>query len=185
MTEYSEKVKTAGMKNNFAHLIMVLALLLVANAGYCQSTSGSCVALLDNKSIELSDLKPITASVSEPAIITDGSAKTVVNLAVAGKGGETIKLGLALTEPLSPGSVSSNVLLYRNGATYTMEKGNSNVEVTDLIWSRDRKSFIISVNFNCTMHSTVFPEDGKRTLNLKGKVLRVKVMVPGAPSASN
>jgi hypothetical protein len=154
---------------------------------------GEFTAFIDNVSYQLSGFKPVTATVIEPTAAGDETAaKTIINIIIPGKaeainnGEETIKLSVALTEPISPGSAGFNISLVHNGAAYTLVKGDgSNVEVTDFIWSRDRKSFMLSLNFNCTMHSTIFPEDGKRNVNLKGKLLRVKVMVPGVASASN
>ena len=201
------------MKNRLLHLAVSVALLLIAEAGRGQKTemeptncalvglnrgattvpsgttgtaNGQCNAFIDNKTFPLAETKPVTATVVEPTATEGGTAKTVVDIAIAGKGEETIKLGLTLAEPVSPGATAFSASLNYNGAAYTLVKGDgSTVEITDFIWSRDRKSFMVSLNFNCTMHSAVFPEDGKRTVNLKGKLLRVRVMVPGATSASN
>ena len=165
------------MKNRILHLTASLLLLLAVQIGVCQTTglypancmllasgtvvsdvatnaaNGQCTAFIDNKSFLLADLKPVTVTVHEPA--ADGTAKTEVDITIAGKDQETIKLGLALTEPLSPGATGFRASLSYQGVAYTLVKGDGReAEITDFIWSRDRKSFMISLSFNCNMHST-------------------------------
>ena len=159
---------------------------------------GQCFsAFVDNDRFPLMGYRSVNAT-----LVADGSslgngmeARTIININLGGKSDttigedlypETIRLNLALTEPISPGSASCNVSLNHRSAVYTMLKGDaSNVEIIDFVWGMDRKSFILTLKFDCTMRSLGFPADGKSDVNLKGKLVRLHVTAPGVVSASN
>jgi hypothetical protein len=174
------------MKNIFLHFIAAVFFLLPA-MGFSQTTGSAdtkCYsAFIDNDIFTLQNNQPVNAVVS---FSNDGDAKTMVSITVAGdESNEKIRLNLALLEPVSPGPANCSATLNHNSTTYAMLKGDgSNIEVTDFIWSQDRKSFIISLSYNCTMRSLGYPTDGKADVNLKGKLLRVRVTLPGLVSAS-
>ena len=189
------------MKNLALHIISAASLLLSFQFGFCQTVgASSCcyegknyTAFIDNQSLALNGYRPVNAVlVDEPSL--GDAARTVVDITINGREDrkegekpldETVKLRLALVEPISPESAICSVTLDHKGTTYTMVKGDaSNVEVTDFVWSMDRKSFILSVQYNCTMHSLGSANDGASDLHLKGKLLRVHVTNAGAVSAS-
>jgi len=172
------------------------AVATITESDHC-FTDGKCYsAFIDNQSFALKGYRPVSAVlVDEPlALNEEAGARTVIDITIGGKSditdttnlqNETIRLKLALVEPISPGPGICSVTLNHKTKAYAMVKGDaSNVEVTDFIWSMDRKSFILSLEFNCTMRSLGFPADGTKDVNLKGKLVRVHVTNPGAVSAS-
>lgn len=175
------------MKGKIAHLLAILAVFVFvtsANSQTAAANNGTCTMFIDNQAIALNDLQPVVATAAEPSPTNDGGgAKTIVNIAVAGQHGEHIQLGLALTEPVSAGAVGFNVSLNQNATTYALVKGDeSNVEITDFIWSRDRKSFMVSLSFDCLMRDAA---EGNKEIHLKGRLLRVQVPSTPAVCASN
>ena len=159
--------------------------------------NGQCYsAFIDNQNFPLRGYRAVTATVVAEPLGMDGStpARTLVSINIGGNSeavngeiltGETIELALALIEPVSPESAICNISLHHLATTYSILKGDkSNVEITDFIWSMDRKSFMLSLNFNCTMRSVGFPADGMKDVNLKGKLVRIHVADTSAVSAS-
>jgi hypothetical protein len=182
--------------NNSIIIPQQLAVATITESDHC-FTDGKCYsAFIDNQSFALKGYRPVSAVlVDEPlALNEEAGARSVIDITIGGKSditdstnlqNETIRLRLALVEPISPGPGICSVTLNHKTKAYTMVKGDaSNVEVTDFIWSMDRKSFILSIEFNCTMRSSGFPADGQRDVNLKGKLVRVRVTNAGAVSAS-
>ena len=160
------------------------------------SMGGQCYSVfVDNQNFPANGLKTVSATVTEaPSGDGSGSAKSVVSIMMSGKGSsvsgedisdETIKLELVLLEPIEPEPAVCNITLQHLSTTYAINKAaGNNVEITDFIWSMDRKSFTLSLNFNCTMRSTAPALDGVKELNLKGKLMRLHVTEQGAVSAS-
>jgi hypothetical protein len=186
------------MRCKAVSFLIFMALLTVAFNAFSQENkttvlqgiNGQCSAFIDNQAIDLAGTQTISATLVEPAVKGEERSKAVLNISVTGSPknskSEAIFISIPMPEPSLAGAQNMDVRLNHDGLAYALanEKNNS-VEVTDFIWSRDHKSFIISLSFNCTMYTAVFLEGGKGDLNLRGKVLRVKVMVPGAASASN
>ena len=153
---------------------------------------GQCYgAAVDNKRFEIRNYYPFTvALVAQPSSM-DGAApaKTIISIIMDGNSykasdgstfDETIQLDLVLAAPMTPDPKSYSVSLQHNSTVYSMVKGDaSNVTVTDFIWSKDGKSFNMSINFNCTMRSWASATTGKGDVNLKGKMSRIHVTVPG------
>jgi hypothetical protein len=174
-----------------------VAATTIVETDHCFANGECFSALVDNTKFQVKGFRPISATLvagpSAPDV--DMGARTIVNIAMGGKGDaanddsmlhETIQLQLVLTEPISPGAAVCKVLLNHQSVAYAMVKGDaSNVEVTDFIWSMDRKSFMLSLKFNCTMRSLGFPADGKKEVNLKGQIVRVQVVSPNVIAASN
>ena len=158
-------------------------------AGQCYS------AFIDNQNFPLQGFRTVTATVAESSPGDgSGAARSVVSITIAGNAGatnkqdlsnEVISLELVLLEPIEPEPAACNVTLHHLSKAYSILKGDGNsVEITDFIWSMDRKSFTLSLNFNCTMRSLGFPADGMKDVNLKGKLVRVHVAEPSSVSAS-
>ena len=159
-------------------------------AGQCYS------AFIDNQNFPLRGYRPITAVLVNEPVDMDGNApaRTLVNINIGGNSeatngeiltGESIELELALIEPISPESAICNITLHHRSTTYAILKGDeSNVEIIDYIWSMDRKSFMLSLSFNCIMRSSGSPVDGVKDVNLKGKLVRVHVIDTRAVMAS-
>lgn len=170
-----------------------VAITTVLETDHCFANGECFSALIDNTKLQLKGFRPITATLVEsPA--QDMGARTIVSIAIGGNSGaasdsmlnETIQMQLVLNEPISPGDAICKVTMNHQSVAYAMVKGDaSNVEVTDFIWSMDRKSFMLSLKFNCTMRSLGFPADGKKDVNLKGQIVRVQVTSTNAIAASN
>ncbi len=168
----------------------------LVESDYCFKDGQCYSAFIDNQNFPLRGYRPVTATlIAEPADM-DGStpARTMISISIGGSSesangeiltGEAIELQLALIEPISPESAICHITLHHLTKAYAILKGDaSNVEITDFIWSMDRKSFTLSLNFNCTMRSTGFPNDGMKDVNLKGKLVRVHVTDPRVVTAS-
>lgn len=68
--------------------------------------------------------------------------------------------------------------LANQSISYFMINEQSKLNVTQLSWSADKKSFRLFADFDCKMRSFGFPNDKKKDVSLKGKLSNIRVTVP-------
>ncbi len=156
------------------------------------SIGGQCYgASVDNESFEVRDYTPLTAALVRQPSSMDGRspAKKIISILLDGKSytesdgsgfNEIVQIELSFADLMVPDPTLFSVSLQHNSTVYSMVKGDSsNITITDFIWSMDHKSFTVSLNFNCAMRSWAYASTGKGEVNLKGKMSKIRVAVPG------
>ena len=169
--------------------------ILLASGGQC--FAGSCYgASVDNEIFEVRDYFPFVANVIAQPSSLDGRApaRTVISLTLDGKSytgkdgsafNETVQLELTFADPMLPDTKLLSASLLHNSTVYAMVKGNSsNITISDLVWSSDHRSFILSVNFDCIMRCWEHASTGKKDVILKSEMSKIQVTVPGWITAS-
>ena len=78
-----------------------------------------------------------------------------------------------------------SIYLLHNSTVYTsLNDEISKVRITGFTWSDDGRSFDISIDFNCAMRSWAYATTGEGEINLKGKMSKIHVTLPGRVTAS-
>ena len=158
---------------------------------------GECFgAVINNKSFVTRDHFPFSAKlVTKPASMNGAiPAKTLVSIIMDGQSytspdgsmfDETVQVELVLVPSLMPDTSLSSIYLLHNSTVYTSLKDEtSKVRITDFTWADDGRSFNISIDFNCTMRSWEYASTGEGEVNLKGKMSKIHVTLPGRVTAS-
>lgn len=71
-----------------------------------------------------------------------------------------------------------NLSLASQSTSYFMINEQSKLNVTQISWSADKKSFRLFADYDCKMRSFGFPNDKKKDVSLKGKLSNIRVTVP-------
>lgn len=71
-----------------------------------------------------------------------------------------------------------NVQLSYDRKTYYMLADGSQMKITRVDWSADRRSFILNAEFDCQLRKWGYPADTQPTVHLKGKMENITVSVP-------
>ncbi len=70
-------------------------------------------------------------------------------------------------------------------ANYFMLRENSKLKITSFEWESDKKHFLLSADFDCTMRSWGYPADNKKDVRLIGSLKNVRVTVPSWLNSKN
>ena len=180
------------MKNRFTLLILLAVLATALDAfrpNEEDEKKGSFFATVDGSSFQLKPDDLLKGTFANKSGSIDGRtpAHTIINVTFNGPSynrqdgrpfNETVQFELnyedqKLGEP-SPYSVA----LQYQSTDYSLIKEISKVKVTQFTWEADHKHFRLSAEFDCKMRSWGYPMDGKKDVNLKGRMTDIRITAP-------
>ena len=181
------------------HKIILALLCILACSAYTPSqvdgyfkNDGTLVAMEDGKNFDLRDkdryhaeLVYKTTAINKGNNIVKHVATSILffgNTIKDDKGNdfkEKLEFEYAFNEG-ALGEVSDMKLdLNYDRKDYYLIPDLSKISVTSVQWSTDRRSFVMSADFDCVMRKWGYPSDSQPTIKLKGKMENIQVSVPG------
>ena len=188
--------KTLLMKT-FLFLLLYMPLAIITIDGQQICENGECfVAKVDAVPFALRDYLPISAQLlNHPGPIDGKSAETKkIYITLTGTtydagGGkffdQAILMEMYYDENSPDKPLLSNIYLQLKSTAYSLVASDSAMKVTSFNWEPSHKSFRIWIDFDCTMRSWAYPNDGKKDLQLEGRLSNILVNIPPWLMASN
>jgi hypothetical protein len=153
---------------------------------------GSLLAVIDGKNFELRDkdryhaeLVYKTASINKGNNIVKHVATSIsfFGTTIKDEKGNDFKEKMEFEYGFNEGALGEpteiKLELNYDRKSYYILPEQSKINVTKVDWSADRRSFVLSADFDCVMRKWGYPSDSQPTIKLKGKMENIQVSVPG------
>ena len=150
---------------------------------------GSFAATVDGRGFQLREDQLLKGVLISKSGSMDGRtpARTVISATIKGKSydksdgkpfNESVQIETSYEiDKIGNPELFSVALAYQS-TEYSMVKEQSHFKITQFTWEDEHKHFRLSADFDCKMRSWGYPADGKKDINLKGKMSNVRITVP-------
>jgi len=173
-------------------LLVVLFLVVIAGSVPAQALceNGQCYsATLNGSAFQFRDYWPTNALLYRQQESLDGRipARTVISIILSGvsrtdSSGKQFHEGIQFEIMYEEGKLGEpavyTVSMQHQWGLYSIIKGQGALTVTGFNWEPDHRSFRLSVDVNCVMHSFCSPVDPKNDIVLEAHISNVLITVP-------
>ncbi|HWB63409.1 MAG TPA: hypothetical protein VG603_07865 [Chitinophagales bacterium] len=177
-------------------LVITTATSHFAPAEGDEKSKGNFYASIDGRSFQLQQDQDLKGILVKKNGSMDGRTpgKTVISTSFSGpsydkKDGHTFNESIQFEIPYvndQPADVEQfNVGMQFQSTDYSLIKDQSKLRITQITWEDDKKHFRLNAEFDCKMRSWGYPSDGKKDVNLKGRMSGIRVTVPSWLAAKN
>lgn len=175
----------------YVTLILLLP-LFISQSAFAQDVciDGQCFSTtLNDNSFRFRDYWPINASLSQQQGSMNGKKpnRTVISLVLNGTTYEQsngkpfcegIQIEIAFEEGKLAAEPNYTVYLQYESGLYTLNTEERTLKITSFKQELDHRSFRLTAEIDCRMHSWCYPIDSKEELQLKAKFSNILITVP-------
>ena len=124
----------------------------------------------------------------QPSLDGARPQRTIINIMLDGESyaatdgnwfNESIQFEICYTGQMPDSNSICSLALQHNSTVYSFIKGMGGLKITSFAWSSDHRSFTLSADYDFTMRSWGYPNNGKKDVKLTGHLENISVTVPG------